>query len=414
MLRRPTLPADMFRSFKRLATFRRSAEPKVKVRRIPLTKLLLGGESNWRAKRYAYATGELIRPSIPVSNGPHAEFLKKYAVYGPKIFEEPIFSKTAYFRNARDSITVFGEYFPYCWLPEHIEICAKKFVLQYEDKDVTDLPSAGHAPTGENIRVFTVKESDCYELDEGNHRAAFAAMRGDESILADVLDIPDYTPLQEMILRVEWQSGEREIYQPLRLPEIQQTWKLLRKSLDRLEKIVRFLEVHNLIAERAGKVMDVGAYYGWFVSEFLKLGYDAYGIERDRSAIGVGDIVYGNVAKRIHWDDAGVALRQSSERYGVICCLSILHHYILRNSRMSATEFLSLLDLRTEKVLFLEMGEEHEAWFSRSLTGWNKDTIKKWVLDNSKFKKAYELGRDDDSVGRYRGNFGRMLFAFTK
>src|ERR1700716_3709530 len=137
----------LFRGFTRLATFGRSAEPKVVVRRIPLTKLLLGGESNWRAKRYAYSTGELIRPSTMVSNGPHVEFLRQYVVHGPRIFEKPIFLKTAYFRNARDSITVFGEYFPYCWLPEHIEICAKRFVLQYENKDVTDLPSAGHSPT---------------------------------------------------------------------------------------------------------------------------------------------------------------------------------------------------------------------------------------------------------------------------
>jgi hypothetical protein len=405
----------LFRSFKRLATFGRSPEPKVVVRRIPLTKLLLGGEWNWRAKRYAYATGELIRLSIPVSDGPHAEFLRQYAICGRRIFEKPIFSETAYFRNARDSIRLFGEYFPYCWLPEHIEICAKRFVLQYEHKSVTDLPSVGHSPTGENIRVFTVKDSDCYELDEGNHRVAFAALRGDESILADILDIPDYTPLQEMILRVEWQSGEREIYQPLGLPEIQQTWRLLRKSSDRLERMLRFLDMHNLTPERAGKVLDVGAYYGWFVSEFLKRGYDAYGVERDRTAICVGDIVYGNVGKRIQWDDAGIALRESTERYGVICCLSIIHHYILRkNSGISTMELLNLLDERTEKVLFLEMGEEHEAWFSRSLAGWNIDTIKKWVLGNSKFKNAYELGRDADNVGLYRGNFGRMLIAFTK
>jgi hypothetical protein len=33
---------------------------------------------------------------------------------------------------------------------------------------------------------------------------------------------------------------------------------------------------------------------------------------------------------------------------------------------------------------------------------------------NSGFNQAYELGRDGDGVSRYRGNFGRMLFAFTR
>jgi hypothetical protein len=89
----------LFQSFKRLAPLGGPAEPKVAHRRIPLNKLLLGDESNWRAKCYAYATGELIRPSV-----------------------------------------------------------------------IDLLPSAGTSAAGE--------ESDYYELDEGNHRAALAVVKG--------------------------------------------------------------------------------------------------------------------------------------------------------------------------------------------------------------------------------------------
>jgi hypothetical protein len=54
-------------------------------------------------------------------------------------------------------------------------------------------------------------------------------------------------PLNKLLLRtlIGWQSGEQEIYQPLGLPKVQQTWKLLRKLSDRLDKMARFLRLYN-------------------------------------------------------------------------------------------------------------------------------------------------------------------------
>ena len=60
------------------------------------------------------------------------------------------------------------------------------------------------------------------------------------------------------------------------------------------------------------------------------------------------------------------------------------------------------------------MGDEREAWFSSLLSGWNVETIEKWVLENTDFKWSYRLGCDEDGVGQFAGNFGRMLFAFVK
>jgi hypothetical protein len=71
-----------------------------------------------------------------------------------------------------------------------------------------------------------------------------------------VLDIPDYAPL------IGWQSGEQEIYQPLGLPKVQQTWKLLRKLSDRLDKMARFLRSHNSTLSEQVRYWTLGAYMG--------------------------------------------------------------------------------------------------------------------------------------------------------
>jgi hypothetical protein len=377
-------------------------------------KILLGGEGDVRAKQYSYLTGDLLRPSIRALSGPHATFLADYERLGERIFDRDVFETTSYYKNARDCIRVFGDYFPSSLSPDRIVLTAKRFALQFEGKSVAHLPAEGHSPEGEVIKVYTVRDSDCYELMQGNHRVAFAARRDQEFITANVQFEPNYTPLQEMVRNVAWESGAKELYQPLGLPEFESSWALLRDCNARFDKMLRFLRFRQLGADRVDRIVDIGSYYGWFVSRFVSAGYNAVGIERDRQAILIGELVYGNLERKILWDDARTALTEEAMQSDVICCLSVMHHYVLGKYSTSANEFLRLLNERTRKILFFEMGEQHEQWFARSLAGWNKDFIKSWVIENTQFKIAHELGRDNDNKGRYRNNFGRMLFAFEK
>jgi 2-polyprenyl-3-methyl-5-hydroxy-6-metoxy-1,4-benzoquinol methylase len=384
-----------------------------KIREIPVQKILLGGEGPFRAKQYSYLTGDLLRPSTRASSGPHATFLADYERLGERIFDRDILETTSYYKNARDCIRVLGGYFPYCISPDRIVLTAKRFALQFEGKSVAHLPAEGHSREGEVIEVSTIRDSDCYELMEGNHRVAFAARRNQKFITAKVRFQANHTPLQEMVLN-GWESRAKEVYQPLGLPEFERSWILLRDCEARFDKMLRFLRVRQLWADQVDRIVDVGSYYGWFVSRFAAAGYNAHGIETDRQAIRIGKLVYGNLEGRVLWGDARTALNEAAMPSDVVCCLSVIHRYIMGKTCNSADELLKLLNEHTRKVLFFEMGEEHEQWFAQSLAGWNKEFIKNWVIKNTDFKIAHELGRDSDSKGRYKNNFGRMLFAFEK
>jgi 2-polyprenyl-3-methyl-5-hydroxy-6-metoxy-1,4-benzoquinol methylase len=385
-----------------------------KVLSVPIDKILLGGESDIRAREYAYLTGDIKRPSTPARLGPHASFLRAYVNHGDEIFEKELFESTEYFKNARDCIRVSGDYFPEIVAPDQIILSARRFVLLFERKDVSHLPSAGRSKDGELIKLFPIRDSDCYELHQGNHRLAFAAQRGDQYILAEVEDQPRHTPLQEMVLRVAWDTGAKELYQPLDLPELEHSWHLIRNCRDRLQRMLDFLARNDLKPDSVDGILDIGSYYGWFVSQFISRGYRSFGVERDRQAIRVGEIVHGNLNNQIIWDDASTLLLQEERAYDVISCLSVMHHYILSKYRVTAEEFLARLARRTRRVLFFDMGEEHETWFASSLSGWSHERIKQWILDNTDFRCAYELGRDRDGDGPHKGNYGRMLFAFVK
>src|SRR5207253_216058 len=118
-------------------------------------------------------------------------------------------------------------------------------------------------------------------------------------------------------------------YQPLGLPEFEQSWILLRDCEARFDKMLRFLRVRQLGPDRVDRVVDIGSYYGWFVSRFVAAGYSAHGIERDRQAIRIGELVYGNLEGRVLWDDACTALSEAVTQSDVICCLSLMHHYVM-------------------------------------------------------------------------------------
>jgi hypothetical protein len=79
---------------------------------------------------------------------------------------------------------------------------------------------------------------------------------------------------------------------------------------------------------------------------------------------------------------------------------------------VSAEELLHLMDSATRHVMFFDMGQSHEEFFSGgALAGWNPDYIHHWLEANTTFKRIVQLGTDEDSVPPFQSCYRRMLFA---
>lgn len=387
------------------------------VKLVPLSKILMGGENDLPGYKYSLLTGDYKRPSTLAENGPHSKLLSSYQEKGISVLQEPFFSKTDYFKNARDCIDLFGGYFPGITSDEQIILAAERFILLSDKKDVSHLPSEGHSKDNHLVHLAPIRESDCYQIIQGNHRVAFSIAERKEFVRARVFwGRRQTTPIQFLLQNLQWEGGEKILYQPLPCPELQMRWLLARQCDDRLEKMLSFLHENGLSPSRGKKisVLDLGSYYGWFVSQFLRLGFDAFGVEKDNIAIEIGKIAYENLGGRIIKSEMIRFLSENSPAYDITCCLSILHHFVYGREGKDPLKLLHALDKCTLQVMFFEMGEEHEKWFSGLLNGWSADKIESWVLENSTFKQSFRLGRDDDGVGEFAGNFGRMLFAFVK
>ena len=378
-------------------------------RRIPVSKLLLGGEKSVYPKEYSNRIGRICRPSTPVIQGPHLDLLRLAGNDGEQFIRSEAFRKTMYFENARDCIRAYGSYFPYVRSEKDIELPALRFYRNYRGRTVDGLPYEGHSGSDSVLTVTRIQHSGCYHIFDGNHRTAAAIADGIETIDAIVLDHSETTPIQDLIASIAWESDSTALYQPLPYPELEDDYVTIRDCDARANRIIEFLRTLGLRSDAS--LVDLGAYYGYFAWRLANEGLQTIAVERDRVAIRLGQLTYPN--QSFVWDDAYLHL-QASPSYDVVLCLSIIHHFITGREAHELKQFITALDKATNRVLILDSGEEHESWFGDKLSGWSADAIESYMLEHTSFTHCYRLGRDNDGTGPYQGQFNRMLFAFVK
>ena len=379
-------------------------------REIELGKLLMGGEDGRPAASYARTTGDLLLPSRPIAQSPHAAFLRDYQAQGEDVFQPERFEATAYYRAAVKCIERSGHYFA-AKNPQEIVHRARKFCKMFDGAPLEKHGEHENAP-GSPVVVRRIMLSDCYEIIHGQHRLAVAAVKGREKYKCVIQPTePVLTPLQQMVMDLSWTRGRCELYQPIAAPELA-TWAVVRQCADRLEAMAKWLAASGI---RSGSYLDIGCSYGWFVAEMAKRGFQASGIDRDVAALSVGRLIYGLEPSACRVTDIVSFLPQERLRsIDIVSCFSVLHHFVLGNMRCSAEEFIRQIDAVTGRVLFFDTAECHEKWFAESLAGWDAEFIRKWLKAHTSFTRVEILGTDADNVGPYRDQYQRHLFVCSR
>lgn len=379
---------------------------------IPINKILRGGEGDkLSGLQYVNLTGDIFRTSTRVIDGPHVQLLKDFQVLGDDLFEHKNITKTEYYKNALQSIHYLSDYFPYVKNPCDVLISAKRYVYSFLEYDLSEFPNSGHNKFDEPIVVKKINYSNCYQVVSGNHRIASKYLKGKDYIDAYVLEDYVETYITEKINKVNWDNNG-ELYQPINLPELEDR-PLIRKCSDRLNLMIDFLN-KELIETNNLNVLDIGSYFGWFSNEFKALGCKVNCLERDYSSCEVSKTIFNFSDNEIINKPIEDFIYLQKDEYDIVLFLSVLHHYILKKSYISAKDLIHNVSKITKKVMFFETGESHEEMFKGALSGWNEQVIIDFILENSDFSSVYKLGRDHDNNGRYSNSYNRMLFAFIK
>lgn len=390
---------------------------------IDLCKTYISGEGGFGPGTWADMTGEMKRASMLLAESPHVDFLEQYREKGQAIFQPEYFIHTPYYKNAMDCVRFNGEYFNHKTL-DGIVLQGKSFVALYDRLSNNDFGEVGyahpvnHSQPGSLPIVRRTWTPGVFQIDDGCHRLATYWVIGRK--IVKVVALPESAPteLQSLVARAstERSAGEKGIktlLQPIVGWEFDQTWTLLRRCADRFNMMQNFLS-QNFPMLAPSSVLDLAASYGWFVAEFNKNGHTAMGVEANPAAAKIGRIAYGLGLEDMIVGHYHPFLQRCHRQFDVVLFLSQLHHYIPSSHFGDAKSLLQSIDRLTKKVLFLDMGEEHENFLQKQMSGWNAGRIVKFIQDNTSFRQVIPLGVDSDNVGRYAQQFGRTLFACLK
>lgn len=398
--------------------------PALFLKEIELGKLLMGGVAGFSSASYARLTGDLLWPSRPITESPHVQLLKEYRASGEDVFLPHRIKAISYYKNAVRCIELYGNYFS-VQSPEEIVGLAREFCHMLDGKVNGKINSkvdgngngkvldnlAGENGLKSEVVVRRIKFSDCYEIVEGEHRLAVAAVSGLGSYECAVqTSAPELTPIQQMVIDSNWTRGRCHIYQPIPAPELA-TWPVMRRCVDRLEMMQKWLAARDI---RSGSHLDICCSYGWFLAQMRALGFQSFGIDRDVAAVTLGRLVYGLDGAANQLTDVITYLDKKERQYDIVTCFSILHHAIRGMMRVSAADFIRKVDAATAKVLFFDTGQCHEEWFEKSLAGWDAEYITKWLRENTSFTRIEILGRDSDNVSPFEKNYRRHFFACSR
>ncbi|MCP9950294.1 ParB N-terminal domain-containing protein [Actinomadura madurae] len=373
-------------------------------------QLLVGAQGGWTAREFAERTGDLLWPSTPFLDGPHVALLR-LADERPDLTDEEILA-SGYGRLGLRCIEAGGDYFGGTD-EAGVLAAARAFIARYRGEEVPGAqPRPQQSGPQDPVLVAPVRGSDQYQILDGHHRLAIAAMSGADGGNVVAKWLPVTTPLQDLLLKMSWLDGTHELYQPVDAPELRSGWTTVRQCTDRLAKMDAFLAERGIAG---GRYLDVASCYGWFVAEMAERGFDAEGIERDPLAVPLGQAVYGLPDGVVSTGDCVEFLDgHDAGRWDVVSCFSLLHHFVLGRGSVSAEELIRLLDRATGRVLFFDTGQDNEAWFAESLRGWDPARVERFLREHTGFDEIVDLGPDDDARPPYEDNYGRHLFACVR
>ncbi|NDU73075.1 ParB N-terminal domain-containing protein [Actinomadura sp. DSM 109109] len=378
--------------------------------RVRFDRLLVGAQGGWTAREFADRTGDLLWPSTPFLDGPHVGLLR-LADEKPEPTDAEILG-SAYGTLGLRCIEAGGNYFG-ATDEAGVLAAARAFVARYRGEEVPGAaPRPQQSGPQDPVLVAPVRGSDRYQILDGHHRLAIAAMSGADGAGVVAKWLPVTTPLQDLLLKMSWLDGTHELYQPIDAPELESGWTTVRQCTDRLAKMDAFLGERGLTG---GRYLDVASCYGWFVARMAERGFDAEGIERDPLAVPLGRAVYGLPEGAVSTGDCVDFLGgHDAGRWDVVSCFSLLHHFVLGRGSVSAEELIRLLDRATGRVLFFDTGQDNEAWFADSLRGWDPARVARFLRENTGFDEIIDLGPDEDAKPPYEDNYGRHLFACVR
>lgn len=187
-----------------------------------------------------------------------------------------------------------------------------------------------------------------------------------------------------------------KIYQPIIHPDLSDI-PAFHNSEDRFQMIRE-----NLSVKRGGKLLDIGANWGYFCHKFEDEGYDCYAVENS-----IENLYFLNKLKRAENKNFVVISKSILEsndamcsEFDVVLALNVLHHFLKREeTHVRLVKFLRKLRARE---MFFEPHSYREVQMTYAFKNYTNEEFLAFIVHNSVFKYVEYIGKADDDRKLYK------------
>jgi SAM-dependent methyltransferase len=376
------------------------------LRRIPVSRLLMGGQAGLDSSGFARALGTLRYGSTPLDRSPHVELLRLAGRTDRRLTDEEV-RATAFFEFARRLADTWGDYFGAESDDEIIEM-ARNFADWSQGLASRDTGNSG-SRLGDHVLVAKVPGGSMYQVMDGHHRLAVAIADGATTVEVHRTWLSTETALQHRLWeRGEGSRGTGSLSEPMTARELG-GWRVARNCQDRLVRIVRLADHDALGATEAPSFLDVGSGYGWYLAELKRLGWRVRGIDRDGFGAEVATALRGLSADDFVVGEWASAAESMHESFDVVSCLGLGEALSASQDEGAAARLLHALDRRTGRFLIADAPSN-----DLDRTRARAEPFDALVLSSTSFTTVVDLDLIEDPVAPGQPRRSTRLVAFSR
>ncbi len=229
----------------------------------------------------------------------------------------------------------------------------------------------------------------------GAHRLCIAKLVGIKKVPVKIaVRHPQWVDFRKRVLLHAKKHGGK-IYHPITHPDLRDV-PPFHKSEDRYRIIKENLSV------KKGKLLDIGAYWGYFCHKFEEEKFDCYAVENDRE-----NLYFLKILKRAENRDFKIIPKSILECqdienlcFDVVLALNIFHHFLKK--RDVYYKFITFLQNLRLKEMFFEPHLPNEPQMESAYKNCSNEEFVRFITQNSNLKNAQLIGEAEDGRKIYK------------
>ena len=234
-------------------------------------------------------------------------------------------------------------------------------------------------------------------FNNGAHRLAVAKLLGVQKIPIKItVRHPQWVDFRRQILLYAKDRPGGKLYQPITHPDLQGLPSFHDSESDRFDIIQRNLSVTK------GRLLDIGAHWGYFCHEFEEIGFDCYAVESD--GLHVYFLRKLKRAENRHFKVIPKSIFEYQDienlYFDVVLALNIFHHFL--KDRTPYFELLNLLGKLQLKEMYFQPHRPDEPQMKGAYKNYSEEEFVKFVLEASRLTEAEFIGATRDGRKIYK------------